>query len=103
MTEKIFIDQEITDILWLNTSHDKFIINLYQISPYLSQDLLACANLCQQGIHKGQRTLRCCLFEWSESERMCKLHHECKTKSPLKEGLLTCRKKGDVLSKLTDI
>ena len=59
------------------------------------QDLLACANLCKRGIRKGQRTYRCCVFEWSETERMCKLHHECTTKSPHKEGLLTCRKKGD--------
>ena len=58
------------------------------------QDLLSCANLCTKNeMQRGQGG--CCSFEWSKSEKRCKLHHDCLTSKPQNKDFFTCRKEGD--------
>ena len=67
-----------------------------KIELFSLQDLLSCANQCTKGlVWHGLRRLHCCNFEWSESEKRCKLHHDCLTLNSQNRDFFTCRKAGD--------
>jgi len=67
-----------------------------KIRPDLNINLehKSCSSAC-----KNERD--CCAFEWSEVEKMCNLHHYCRTKPEKYRDFITCRKKGQIFNFLS--